>query len=369
MQASNLEKITELRHKLHSHAELSLQEIETKRILMDFISENTSLEVCDQGEWFYAFKDGQGDNPIAFRADMDALPIPETIELEYSSQTEGVSHKCGHDGHSAALCGLALELDSMEDIRPVYLIFQHAEEIGVGGKVCSELLQEKDITEVYAFHNRSGYPEGSVIYRRGLIQPASEGLTIKLTGARSHASDPELGRNPSHIVGEILSLVHEIPERPHRGLVLCTVVHLEVGTKDFGISAGEGEISLTLRAEHSKDLNYMEQEICDLAEQLGQEEDIEVEFTRTDIFPDTKNSAFAVDHVISVAESLGYDTIPMEKLWRSSEDFGYYTKKCHGAIFYIGNGRKHPPVHTVEYDFNDRILSNAVDMFLGLIQY
>ena len=73
--------------------------------------------------------------------------------------------------------------------------------------------------------------------------------------------------------------------------------------------------------------------------------------------------------MISVAESLGYDTIPMENLWRSSEDFGYYTKKCHGAIFYIGNGRKHPPVHTVEYDFNDRILSNAVDMFLGLIQY
>ena len=199
MQASNLEKITDLRHKLHSHAELSLQESETKRILMDFISENTSLEVFDMGDWFYAFKDGQGDNPIAFRADMDALPIPETIELDYSSQNEGVSHKCGHDGHSAALCGLALELDSMEGTRPVYLIFQHAEEIGVGGKVCSELLQEKDITEVYAFHNRSGYPEGSVVYRRGLAQPASEGLTIKLTGARSHASDPEQGRNPSHM--------------------------------------------------------------------------------------------------------------------------------------------------------------------------
>lgn len=369
MQESNLQKITDLRHNLHIHAELSTKEEKTKQILMDFIRDNTSLEVVDRGPWFYAFKDGMGDNPIAFRADMDALPIPETISLEYGSSCPGVSHKCGHDGHSAALCGLALELDQRDTGRPVYLIFQHAEEIGVGGRVCSSLLQEKNISEVYAFHNRSGYPEGSIVYRRGLAQPASEGLTITLRGNQSHASAPEEGRNPSHIVSEILSLANEIPSRPHRGLVLCTVVHVEVGTKDFGISAGEGQISLTLRAEHSKDLNYMEQEICDLAEKLAEEEDIEVSFDWTDAFPETKNSDFAVDHVLSVAESLGLSTIPMESPWRSSEDFGYYTKTCHGAIFYIGNGRKHPAVHTVEYDFNDRILGIAVDMFLGLVEY
>lgn len=369
MQASNLEKILQLRHELHRHAELSLQESETKAILMKFIRENTSLEVVDHGAWFHAFKDGRDEGAIAFRADMDALPIPETIELEYASKNSCVSHKCGHDGHSAALCGLALELDQIECDRPVYLIFQHAEEIGEGAKVCASLLQEKNITEIYAFHNRSGYPEGTIVYRRGLTQPASEGLTITLTGKRSHASAPDQGRNPSHIMSELLSLVHEIPAREHKGLVLCTVVHAEIGTKDFGISAGEAQLSLTLRAEHSKELNYMEQEICDLAEQLAEEEDIDVSFDWTDVFPETKNSDFAIDHILNVADGLGLTAVPMDDIWRSSEDFGYYTKQCHGAIFYIGNGRKYPAVHTVEYDFNDSILPIAVDMFLGLARY
>ena len=122
---------------------------------------------------------------------MDALPIPETIDLPYGSQNEGVSHKCGHDGHCAALCGLALALDQMETTRDVYLIFQPGEEIGAGALVCRDLITEKGISEIYAFHNLGGYPEGSLVYREGLTQPASEGLRICLTGKTSHASAPE----------------------------------------------------------------------------------------------------------------------------------------------------------------------------------
>lgn len=56
----------------------------------------------------------------------------------------------------------------------------------------------------------------------------------------------------------------------------------------------------------------------------------------------------------------------MDKLWRASEDFGYYTKQCKGAMFYIGNGESYPPLNTAEYDFNDKIIPVAVDMFTEL---
>ena len=66
------------------------------------------------------------------------------------------------------------------------------------------------------------------------------------------------------------------------------------------------------------------------------------------------------------AEGLGLRRIPMDKMWRASEDFGWYLKECPGAIIYIGSGEKHPPLHTAEYDFNDRILEIAVDLFADL---
>ena len=116
MKHKNLQKITDLRHELHMYPELSMQETETAARLRKFLEDNTGFQVVDRGNWFYAVRKVKGaKNKIAFRADMDALPITEDKTLSYHSRTEGVSHKCGHDGHCAALCGLALELDGKEN--------------------------------------------------------------------------------------------------------------------------------------------------------------------------------------------------------------------------------------------------------------
>ena len=203
----NLDKITELRQLLHRCPDLSLQESGTIRILESFLQENTSLELFDRDGWFYTVKRSSSDpaakSPIAFRADMDALPIDESLTLPYASVRKGISHKCGHDGHMAALCGLALELDTMVVDRAVYLIFQPAEEIGQGAVRCADLIGEKGISEIYAFHNLSGYPENSIVCRKKLTQPASEGLTIHMHGKRSHASAPEEGCSPSAAIAEL----------------------------------------------------------------------------------------------------------------------------------------------------------------------
>ena len=147
MDRENLEKIKRLRHELHAHPELSMEERETKRRLMEFLRENTKLFIEDRGHYFYAYANGKNEElePIAFRADMDALPMEEKAGLPYGSKNPGVCHKCGHDGHCAALCGLALEADRLGTDRPVYFIFQHGEEIGGGGEECAGLIREKGI--------------------------------------------------------------------------------------------------------------------------------------------------------------------------------------------------------------------------------
>ncbi len=362
--------IINLRHELHQHPELSLQEHWTRQHLMEFLKSHTTLEIVDRGAWFYAVKHALkkgGSDPIAFRADFDALPIAEPGTLPYASACPGVSHKCGHDGHSAALCALALMISEMDVKRDVYLIFQHAEEIGAGGEVCAQLLSEKHIQEVYAFHNLGGFPEGSIVVREGLTQPASKGLTISFYGKTSHASNPEQGRNPAFAVAQLVSFLHEQLELPHQGMVLGTVVNIEVGSKDFGVSAGSGEVSITLRAEEEREMDALEQALREKAELLAAQEKLNVEFAVADPFPETRNDADCLQKVRDVAQAQGRMLIEMPELWRASEDFGYYLKQCKGAMFYIGSGEDYAPLHTVQYDFNDAILPVACEMFLGLI--
>ena len=156
MRKENLKLITELRHELHREPELSMREEETVTRLAAFLQDNTDLEVVREAGWLYAVKAGQpGGRRIAFRADMDALPIRETLSLPYASCREGVSHKCGHDGHCAVLCGLALELSRTETADTIYLIFQPGEETGEGAKRCCGLIRREGIEEIYAFHNKS----------------------------------------------------------------------------------------------------------------------------------------------------------------------------------------------------------------------
>lgn len=369
------EQIIALRHALHAHPELSGQERETKKSLMDFIREHTDLQVIDQGDWFCALYEPavqNGKPPIGFRADMDALPIPETRSLPYGSQAEGIAHKCGHDGHSAALAALSLLLEHDRKIqRPVYLIFQSAEETGAGGKPCADFLQDAGIGEVYAFHNLSGYPENAVMVRDGLTQCASKGLTIRFLGKETHAGAPENGKNPAPALARMILLADHLAEEAQNGqdrTLLLTIVGVNLGGRNFGISPGEGEISFTFRADAEEDLAQMENRLREEALRLGKMAALSVAFSESDPFPATVNDSDCAERVRTAARSLGLELAPMDEPWRPSEDFGWYLKVCPGAIFYVGNGEDWPIPHRPEYDFNDHILRTPVSLFLKLAE-
>ena len=409
------EKVMELRHELHRHPELSGQERQTKARLMAFIQKYTKLKIVDMGEWFYALyepAEKNGQPPIAFRADMDALPVPETISLPYGSQNTGAAHKCGHDGHSSVLAALAVLLEEDADVhRPVYLIFQSAEETGRGGKPCADFLRETPVSEVYAFHNLSGYPEAAVMVRDRLTQCASVGLLVKFHGERAHAGTPEDGRNPAAAIASLALYSQQMKaerkeqeqEEPkeqeeheeqeeykeheeqeereeqaeqggqekqkNQGIHLCTIVCMREGSLDFGISPGEGEIAFTLRTESDEELGGMEQALRRRAGQLADEYGLNVDFSTYDPFPATVNDpACAEEKVRCAAAELGLKLAPMDQPWRPSEDFGWYTRVCPGAMFYIGNGMDWPMPHQPAYDFNDHILQTAASVFLKLAE-
>ncbi|RFB14837.1 amidohydrolase [Bacillus sp. HNG] len=370
MDKMNLKLAIQLRHELHMHPELSYQEVWTKHHLMDFLKKYTThLDIIDKGNYFYAKYTAGVDKPtLAFRADFDALPILETIDLPWKSTVPGVSHKCGHDGHSATLAGFALEVDQKGADKNIIFLFQHAEETGQGAIECTEVIIEEKINEIFGYHNMSGIEYNAVHVIDGTAHCASKGMSIEMKGSPAHASQPENGINPSFAIARIIEALPELtsPEQ-YEGLVLCTVVHVEIGAENYGIAAHQGVLRLTIRAEKEAELNMLQKNIEDIALQLGKEQSIEVHFYDRDEFPETVNHQESVDKVREVAADKGFSLRELTSPYRASEDYGYYLKLVPGAYFYIGNGEEHPPIHTFEYDFRDEIIETGVEMFKGLV--
>ena len=367
MNKKNYELAVALRHELHRHPEVSNNEVWTKAYLMDFLCNNTKLEVVDRGAWFYAvYRASSGAEKIAFRADFDALPIDETISLPYGSQIPGVSHKCGHDGHSASLAAFALEVDELGCENTIYFIFQHAEETGEGAKQCVALVEEEGIDEVFGFHNEPGYPLGEVIVNSGSFQCASKGMSLYFKGVPSHASDPGVGRNPSLAIARIICALPSLYRaEDYRGLVLCTVIHVEIGSPAFGTSASSGVLRVTLRGQYEEEMNCLQSRLDMLAYGLASEYGLEYHNEFCDYFPETSNHLSSVEKVRKACAKLGIKTHEFPHVKRGSEDFGYFTKATSGAYFDIGAGNI-TPHHTVTFDFPDEIIKTAVDVFYEL---
>ena len=115
-------------------------------------------------------------------------------------------------------------------------------------------------------------------------------------------------------------------------------------------------------------MKAMEAKLLQKAGELSARDGLRAEHEVRDAFPETRNHDQALDRVLRKAEALCLPVLEMRELWRASEDFGHYLKRCPGAMFYIGNGEGYPALHTSGYDFNDRILKTAVEVFLALVE-
>lgn len=390
-----LDKAIALRHQLHRHPELSGEETETKQRLMAFLAENSTLQINDMGKWFYAEyhpaaakcndggECGESDSTdsaasrggetsrgsIAFRADMDAIKVVEDDTLPYASLNKGVAHKCGHDGHSAALAAFAMELSEYGADKDVYLIFQHAEETGDGGAVCAELISEKHIDEVYALHNFPGYEEGSLLLREGTVNCASKGMEIVFTGTSAHASQPEKGRNPAYAISETVLALKEIaaPER-YEGLILATVVQVDIGERAFGVSAHKGRLLLTIRGQIESEMDSLQAQIETFAAEQAALYGLDLDFHYYDAFPETFNHKESIEKIRKAAAAKGWKTQDLADPIRSSEDFGWFLKKAPGALVWMGAGFDCTPIHSEDFDYNDNLIEKSVEFFKALLQ-
>ncbi|HLS31734.1 MAG TPA: M20 family metallopeptidase, partial [Flavobacteriaceae bacterium] len=246
-----------IRQYLHQHPETSDNEKETA-IFINQKLKQIGIEKIENN-FFEAgilakIDSGKPGKTILFRAELDALPIQEINEdLPYKSTVDGVSHKCGHDGHMTILLGLAERLinDKPKEGK-ILLLFQPSEENGRGaeGIIASKILENYSIDFVFALHNIPGYPLGSVICKPGSFTPSVESLDIKMIGKTSHAGMPEKGVNPSEAIAGLIRFYNDLhqPDVEKEDYFLSSPVQIRMGEPAYGTAAGDGLISYTFRS-------------------------------------------------------------------------------------------------------------------------
>lgn len=353
-----IRKAESIRRKLHDIPESSMKEEKTKQAILDFLKEETSLEISDEGPWLYAaWRNPAAVRSLAFRADFDAVTGEDGI----------ARHLCGHDGHTAILCGLA---KWVSDTRPdcnVFLIFQPGEESGEGALYCKELFRKEKIDEIYGLHNIPGVETGTILLRKGTFACASTGLSIKLSGSPAHAAYPEYGANPAEACAEIIGRIAAYAAAPHRGMVKSTVIGIDLGSDRYGVSASEGVLRLTVRAELAEEFDAFLSFIREVVKETSEKHGIRSFVEMVEPFPATENSDACVEKLWEAALEAKLPVEALSAPFRWSEDFGHYLKEVPGAFFGIGSGTETPALHTADYTFNDAVIPYALQLLQTLI--
>ncbi len=364
----NIQRLIDLRHQLHREPELSGNEEQTANTLLQFLKQQHPdlLVTAVGGHGIIAVYNGEiPGRTVLLRCDMDALPINESTEVKYRSAASGISHKCGHDGHMAIMCGVAAELAENKPVRgTVILLFQPAEETGQGAaRVISQLDYKPDLC--YALHNLPGFSMGSVITKDGAFAGASRGMIIKFEGKCSHASQPLEGTSPALAVASLITFFSKVSK--HSEGIIATLIHASIGEAAFGTSPGKATVMVTLRAPTTKKMSQFSQDVTQQINLICEEEKLQYILSWAEEFPVTANAELPNSIIRQTAEQLGYKTRDAKRTFPWSEDFGHFTERYPGAIFGLGSGVNTALLHSSEYDFPDQLIPIGIAMFKGII--
>ncbi len=368
-------QLVKIRKHFHANPELSGEEYKTSKKVAKILTgcKPTSLIENVGGTGVVAIFDSEiPGKTILFRSELDALPIQEVNKFEYRSKVKNVSHKCGHDGHSTILLGLAKLLFKQPPKNgKVVLLFQPAEEIGKGAEAVLTDPRFNAIKPdyVFAFHNLPGYPLNQVVIKKGAFTAAVKSIIIKLEGKTSHAAEPEHGTNPALAIAEILTKTNALsnnqPER--KNFAVITPIHIEMGEIAFGISAGYGELRLTFRTWTQKYLEELTEKVVKIIQTVSNKYNLTSQIEWTHYFRANENFNNAVEFIRQAAHENNLTLAERDFPFKWGEDFGLFTQQFKGAMFGIGAGVNCPALHNPDYDFPDEILPVGVQVFHSII--
>lgn len=364
-----LDYMIRCRRDLHQIPELERELPKTcayvKKELQDLsceILELTESSVC-------AFFDEGKEETVAFRADMDALPILEQTGLPFASNHEGKMHACGHDGHTAMLLGLARCIESKRGTLPrnVLLIFQPAEENTGGAKpLCDTGIFEKYCVKcIFGFHLWPKLPFGEIYTRPGPMMAKSSETTLHVKGKSVHISRWQEGLDTIYAASLWMQRVYEMKEKE------CESEYPQLlrfgrmqGGRIRNAVADETVLEGTLRAFTLEDFAHLKKRCEEIAEEVAKETGCELTLSFSEGYPPVTNDAALLE---KVEQYLGADAPKRyDGLALTTEDFAWYQQYVPGVFLYLGIGETEE-LHSNRFMFDERVLEKGLAMYEKLL--
>ncbi len=373
------------RRDFHMHPELSNREERTARVVADKLRalgfDEVRTNVARHG--VVALLKGVKPGPVvAVRADMDALPINETMDVPYKSLLPGVKHACGHDAHTAIGLGVAEVLSKMrgEIHGSVKFIFQPAEEGAPNGEEGGATLMIKEGAlenpkplAIYGLHTTTEIDVGKVGWRAGGAQAAADSFTITIRGKSVHAATPQKGVDTIVVAAECVTALQTVKSRRIDTFqpVILTIGTIHGGTKR-NIITDEVKMEGTVRTLDEETRNSMEklmrETLAGVCSAYGAKFDFDYQRTTEIVFNDPKLVEGSLPALRRMAGDKNVIEAPMRM---GAEDFSYYEKVVPGFFYRLGSGNPKKGIvaeaHTPEFDIDEECLVVGVKTMTGMV--
>jgi amidohydrolase len=369
------DELAAIRRDIHAHPELGLQEYRTADLVARKLHQ-WGIEVhrgVGQTGVVGVLRNGNGQASIGLRADMDALPIQEATGLPHASQTPGLMHACGHDGHTAMLLGAARYLAETRGFNgTVNFIFQPAEE-GLGGALemlKDGLFQRFPCDAIFGLHNHPGLPVGQFRTSKGVRFSGGAFFDITITGKGAHGARPQQSIDPVMVACHLATALQSIVSRniSAQDTAVLSITRIQSGDA-YNVIPQYAAMAGTVRTMKTEVMAMVEQNMKRLAVSIAAGFGAEATVDFRNLFaPVVNDEQEMIAYADAAAGLVGEANVQRDAPpSMASEDFGFMMQQVPGAHVLLGNGDG-AAVHNHLYDFNDEAIPYGVALFAAITE-
>ncbi|MBK7873419.1 MAG: amidohydrolase [Saprospiraceae bacterium] len=387
-------KVIDWRHHLHQNPELSNREFETAKYVANHLKSlglEIKIDIAHTGV-VGILNTGKPGPTIALRADMDALPVTERVDIPFASKAKGtyvgqevgVMHACGHDTHVAMLMGAAEILVGMKDQLKgkIVFIFQPAEEGappgekgGAGLMVEEGVLDDPKVDAIFGLHINSATEVGKLKYKPGGELAAADIFNIKVKGKQTHGSTPWTGVDPIVTSAQIIMGLQTIISRQTeltKEAAVISVGKITSGVRN-NIIPEEAEMTGTIRTLDTAMQRIIHDKIRHVATTIAESAGATAEVEIIKGTPVTYNDPALTAQMLSTMErTAGKNNVILIDAITGEEDFAFYAQKIPGLFIFVGGMPKGndpklaPPHHTPDFYVDDKGMQLGVRLLCNL---
>ena len=381
-------RVIEIRRQIHANPELGNREFKTAKLVAERLHElgiETKTGIAHTGV-VGLLRGARPGRVVALRADMDALPVVEEVDVPFASKVRttyegrevGVMHACGHDSHVAILLGVAEILVKMRDqlAGTVKFIFQPAEEGAPEGEeggaelmVKEGVLENPKVDAIFGLHAGSKVHVGQIAYRPGGAMAAVDTMRIVVHGRQTHGAYPWLGVDPIVVASQIILGLQTIPSRQlesTRAPSIVTIGIIRGGVRN-NIIPNEVEMSGTLRSLDDGMREQIHARVRRTAEMIAASAGATAEVTITPGYPITYNDPELTEQMLPTLRRVaGTQNVILKPASLGAEDFAFYQEKVPGFFFWLGTRPAHLTEHEAAANHSPRFFLDESGLLLGI---